>query len=46
MPGFPIVRPILAKISPRPDDNFLDRKNKNCFALGQQNLGLKDYRAV
>jgi len=44
--GFPIVRPVRAKVSPGPDDNFRGKQTKDCLGLGQQSHGRKDYRAL
>jgi len=45
-PGFPIVRPVRAKVSPGPDDNFRGKQTKDCLGLGQQSHGRKDCRAL
>ena len=44
-PGFPIVRPVRAKVSPGPDVNFRGKQTKDCLGLGQQSHGRKDCRA-
>jgi hypothetical protein len=44
--GFPIVRPVRAKVSPGPDDNFWGKQTKDCLGLGQQSHGRKDCRAL
>jgi hypothetical protein len=44
--GFPIVRPVRAKVSPGPDDNFRGKQTKDGLGLGQQSHGRKDCRAL
>ena len=45
-PGFPTIRPVRAKVSPGPDDNFRGKQTKDCLGLGQQSHGRKDCRAL
>jgi hypothetical protein len=44
--GFSIVRPVRAKVSPGPDDNFRGKQTKDCLGLRQQSHGRKDCRAL